>query len=93
MTGRTPGMVGILLFDLLPCFIFAKPDFFVPHFASNFLIACYVGTKRAALMIWENCGVERSGTEQFCLLLLLFHFRVTFKNSGDARTAVGGIAV
>jgi hypothetical protein len=38
MTGRTPGMVAGFAFEFCHVFTFAKPDFFVPHFAGAFLL-------------------------------------------------------
>ena len=56
---------------------------FCPNLFSNFLIARNAAQKRAALMSWENCGVERSN-----FVLSLFFL---FGRSPNRRKAVQGL--
>jgi hypothetical protein len=44
----------------MPCFPLCEAGLFCPSFTDDFFIANNGGTKRAALMIWENCEVQRS---------------------------------
>jgi hypothetical protein len=73
--GKTPGGVAVMLFGMVAVFSFgggfnkmAESGFFAPALQRSFILRENSAQKRAALMIWGNYVVQRSGIISTLLL-------------------------